>query len=137
MVMEALARKTRTPGPYIKLGRRIAELRRLKGLSQREFARLVGMSEGYPSQFEGGHNRPDSPMLRRIADVLEADLDELAVLAAHIDPRPDPDELDRAIDDTWAEYDDLTRRTQETAKRLRELMRRRRQNRPGPTPDPL
>lgn len=54
-------------------------------MSQRELANRAGISEGYVPQLETGKSRPDVPVLRRIATVLEADYEELAALAGYID----------------------------------------------------
>lgn len=78
-------------------GRRIAELRERRGLSQEECARLCGVSHSGFQKWElGGGIRPDN--LRRLAEVLEvrieqitgeAELIEPFDLAAHIDQRLD------------------------------------------------
>lgn len=85
MVTSTLARRTRPPGPYIDLGRRIKTLRERRGLSQPAFADLVGISRGYPPRLENGDNCPSPSVLRRIAAALDADYTELAELAGYID----------------------------------------------------
>lgn len=74
--------------PYAKLGERIAVLRNRMhgglGVSQRELARRVSVSEGYIPKIERGFSRPETDVLHRLAEVLEADYHELAILAGYI-----------------------------------------------------
>lgn len=74
----------RKPRPYRALGRRVAQLRRERGITQWELADQVGISHGYPPLIESGQNRPDAAILRRIASILRADYNELAVLAGFL-----------------------------------------------------
>ncbi|MBB4933225.1 transcriptional regulator with XRE-family HTH domain [Lipingzhangella halophila] len=61
------------------LGRKIAQHRKRRGLSQREFAGLVDRSEAWVSQVERGVRRIDRmSVLEAVADVLEVPLSELA-----------------------------------------------------------
>ncbi|MQA03241.1 MAG: helix-turn-helix domain-containing protein [Streptosporangiales bacterium] len=72
------------------LGRTIARLRKQRGLSQREFARLVGRSETWLSQVERGARHIDRmSVLERLADALDvpvADLAPATPAAAHEAP---------------------------------------------------
>ncbi|MBV2364651.1 helix-turn-helix domain-containing protein [Streptomonospora nanhaiensis] len=64
------------------LGRKIAQHRKRRGLSQREFARLVERSEAWVSQVERGVRRIDRmSVLETVADALEVPLSELAAEA--------------------------------------------------------
>jgi transcriptional regulator with XRE-family HTH domain len=56
------------------LGRRIKELRSRQGLSQRELARLVGLTPSTISQIESNSTYPSLPALLRIADILAVDV---------------------------------------------------------------
>jgi transcriptional regulator with XRE-family HTH domain len=56
------------------LGRRIKELRSRQGLSQRELARLVGLTPSTISQIESNSAYPSLPALLRIADILAVDV---------------------------------------------------------------
>ena len=56
------------------LGRRIKELRRRQGLSQKELARLVGLTPSTISQVESNSVYPSLPALLRIADILAVDV---------------------------------------------------------------
>ncbi|MDT0304238.1 helix-turn-helix domain-containing protein [Streptomonospora wellingtoniae] len=61
------------------LGRKIAQHRKRRGLSQREFAGLVDRSEAWVSQVERGVRRIDRmSVLEAVAEVLEVPLSELA-----------------------------------------------------------
>jgi transcriptional regulator with XRE-family HTH domain len=64
------------------LGRKIAFTRKRRGLSQKEFARLLGRSEAWVSQVERGVRRVDRmTVLEKVAAVLELPLAELAAEA--------------------------------------------------------
>jgi transcriptional regulator with XRE-family HTH domain len=61
------------------LGRKIALYRQRRGLSQREFAQLIGRSEAWVSQVERGIREAKSiDVLERVASVLEVPLADLA-----------------------------------------------------------
>lgn len=59
------------------LGDRIMVLRQQKGLSQREFARLVGTSPGLISFIERNRNKPNYQIVGRMATVLGTTTDFL------------------------------------------------------------
>jgi len=59
------------------LGDRVMELRQQKGLSQREFARLVGTSPGLISFIERNRNKPNYQIVGRMATVLGTSTDYL------------------------------------------------------------
>lgn len=64
------------------LGRKIAFNRKRRGLSQKEFAGLLGRSEAWVSQVERGVRRIDRmTVLEKVADVLEVPVAELAAEA--------------------------------------------------------
>ncbi|MFC3585689.1 helix-turn-helix domain-containing protein [Streptantibioticus rubrisoli] len=64
------------------LGRKIAFNRKRRGLSQKEFARLLNRSEAWVSQVERGVRRIDRmTVLEKVAEVLELPLAELAAEA--------------------------------------------------------
>ncbi|KDN75401.1 DNA-binding protein [Streptomyces olindensis] len=64
------------------LGRKIAFHRKRRGLSQKEFAGLLGRSEAWVSQVERGVRRIDRmTVLEKVADVLEIPVAELAAEA--------------------------------------------------------
>ena len=59
------------------LGKRIAALRRVKGLSQEEFARKSGYSVEFISLVERGVNAPSVTGLEKIAKALGVEIKDL------------------------------------------------------------
>lgn len=98
------------------LGEIIREFRELHGISQRQFARMSGLSNGYISQLEANLNNknglPISPSLeaiKQVADAMDVPLDDVL----------------RKLDDTLvdisgedSEEDDLTVRIMRLVHRL-------------------
>lgn len=78
------------------LGDRIRQLRTSKGYSLRKLAPLVGVGFSYLSKVENGKldfdGTPSQSLIHRLADVLEADEDELLLLARHL-PREMADRI--------------------------------------------
>jgi transcriptional regulator with XRE-family HTH domain len=72
-------------------GGRVRELRKLKGLSLRELAPLVGVGFTYLSKVETGRldfgDYPSDLLIVKLAKALDADADELLLLANKI-PEP-------------------------------------------------
>ena len=69
----------------MEFGQRLRDLRKQKNLSQRDLAAQVGIDFTYLSKIEGGRLDPPSEVIiRRIAQVLEADEDELINLAGKV-----------------------------------------------------
>jgi transcriptional regulator with XRE-family HTH domain len=62
------------------LGRRLRALRRLKRLTQKDLAGLLGISVSNLSTIERGDKYPRVEMLKKIARILEVPLEELFVL---------------------------------------------------------
>lgn len=77
--------KTRKPNA---LGDRIRELRTAKGYSLRKLAPLVGVGFSYLSKVENNRldsgGSPSEALIHRLAEILEADEDELLLLARHL-----------------------------------------------------
>lgn len=69
-------------------GERVRELRKAKNLGQRAFGQLVGVSHTYVSKIENEKldfgDYPSEDLIRKIAKALDADEDELLVLAKKI-----------------------------------------------------
>ncbi len=61
----------------IKIGRFIAEMRRQKGLTQRGFADMLGISDKTVSKWERGSGMPELSLMRPVCGILEIDLNEL------------------------------------------------------------
>ena len=63
------------------IGTRIRKFRERQGLSQKEFAKLIGVSNARVSNWEQGLNRPDVDILASICNVLRVDPNELLISA--------------------------------------------------------
>ena len=75
----------------MKFGNQVRQLRRAKGLGQWAFAEMVGISHTYVSKIENEKldfgDYPSEELIRKIAAVLEANEDELLILAKKIPER--------------------------------------------------
>jgi transcriptional regulator with XRE-family HTH domain len=75
----------------MKFGQRIRELRKDKGLGQRALGKLVGVSFTYISKVENHQldfgEYPSEELVRKLAKALDADEDELLVLAEKVPDR--------------------------------------------------
>ncbi len=74
-----------------KFGDRVRQLRQAKGLGQRALAKMVGISLTYVSKIENHRldfgDYPSTDVILRIAAALEANEDELLILAKKIPER--------------------------------------------------
>lgn len=52
-------------------GKHIKELREAKGISQREFAKMIGVDASNWNKIENGATRPNLPMIKRCLKELE------------------------------------------------------------------
>src|SRR5229473_5213905 len=69
----------------MEFGRRLRDLRKQKNVSQRDLAAQVGIDFTYLSKIEVGRSAPPSKeVIRHIAEVLDADEDELINLAGKV-----------------------------------------------------
>jgi transcriptional regulator with XRE-family HTH domain len=72
----------------MKFGERVRELRRAKNLGQRGLAKKIGTSFTYVSKIENHHldfgEYPSEELIRKLANALDADEDELLLLAEKI-----------------------------------------------------
>jgi HTH-type transcriptional regulator, competence development regulator len=72
----------------MKFGQRIRDLRRAKNLGQRALAKKIGISFTYVSKIENHQldfgEYPSNELIRRLAKALDADEDELLLLAEKI-----------------------------------------------------
>ncbi|WAM36575.1 helix-turn-helix domain-containing protein [Caldicellulosiruptor acetigenus] len=60
------------------IGKKIRHLRKEKGLTQKELAKLTGISQSYISELEAGiKTNPSIEIAKRIAEVLEIDICQL------------------------------------------------------------
>lgn len=73
------------------IGDRIKGLRKAKGYTLRQLAPMVGVGFAYLSKVENGRldsgGGPSESLIYRLADVLEADEEELLLLARHVPKR--------------------------------------------------
>jgi transcriptional regulator with XRE-family HTH domain len=71
---------SRKPDPCLartKFGRNVARLRRNRGITQEEFAELVGISVRYAQSLEAGEYFPALPTLLKMKSVLQSTWDEI------------------------------------------------------------
>ena len=59
------------------IGARLRKYRENRGLTQKKFAELIGVSNGRVSNWEQGINRPDADILADICRILEVSPSEL------------------------------------------------------------
>jgi len=72
-------------GRTMEFGRRLRELRKQKNISQRDLATQVAVDFTYLSKIEGGRLAPPSEdVIRRLAQALDADENELINLAGKV-----------------------------------------------------
>ncbi len=60
-----------------KIGGRIKEFRKSRGMTQQELALTIGVSKGRVSNWEQGTNRPDADIIANICEALEVSPSEL------------------------------------------------------------
>jgi transcriptional regulator with XRE-family HTH domain len=97
----------------MKFGERIRQLRQAKGMTLRDLAPLVGVGFTYLSKVENGRldfgDYPSDGLIRRLADALEADEEELFVLAERVPDRIRQRVLQRPdVFSAFADCDDQT-----------------------------
>lgn len=80
----------------MRFGDRVRELRKRQGLGQRALAARVGVNFTYVSKIENHHldfgDHPSEALIHKLADALEADEDELMLLAQRI-----PDQIRKRV----------------------------------------
>ena len=59
------------------IGKFIQEIRKEKGLTQKELAELIGVSDKTISKWENGNSSPDTSMLMSLSEALEVTVNEL------------------------------------------------------------
>ena len=79
----------------VALGKRIRELRTARKAKDPKFAQIpfssaVGISQTFLSKIESGDLPPSAEKIKKIAELLEVDADELLSLAEKIDPELTP-----------------------------------------------
>ena len=68
------------------LGKYIRNLRNKRDIGVRELGRLVDVSGVHISSIEKDKNTPSPELLRKIAVILDADVDKLQAMANQVDP---------------------------------------------------
>jgi transcriptional regulator with XRE-family HTH domain len=82
---------TKTKKPF---GTLVREKRTAKGISLRKFAEMVGVSPTYLSQVEQGNcDPPTAERVKRIAEILGENSDELTALAGRV-----PEDVQRLLE---------------------------------------
>lgn len=61
----------------MKLGEKIKQLRKSKGISQEELASMLKINRNYLSRIETGKSEPTSSILKQIAEIFSIDLNSL------------------------------------------------------------
>lgn len=56
------------------IGQRIREMRKMKNISQKDLAKMTGITQANMNRIENGRYSPGLDILARIADALEYDL---------------------------------------------------------------
>lgn len=69
----------------IQIGTRIKELRKEKGISQKDFAKLVGINYSTYSNYENNNREPTKAQLKKIADALNVSVDNLLGVPEYVD----------------------------------------------------
>lgn len=110
------------------LGGRLAQLRHARGYSQKELARMAGISDSYVAHLEGDKNRPSREVLLKLAMALEAPPADLLSAAGY------PVEVDEAR--RQATLDRLESRIVELLAEVRALREGEGRGRASPIPSP-
>ena len=61
----------------MKLGEKIKQLRKSKGISQEDLASMLKINRNYLSRIETGKSEPTSSVLKQIAEIFSVDLNSL------------------------------------------------------------
>lgn len=76
-------------------GRRLAQLRKRRGLSQVEVAKRLGIHQSLISQYERGYLRLHGALVVRLAAVLDTTPDQILGTGELADGEPQPPTIDR------------------------------------------
>lgn len=79
----------------MKLGEKIKQLRKSKGISQEELASMLKINRNYLSRIETGKSEPTSGILKNIAEIFTVDLNSLLDIS---DENKNTDKLKYIID---------------------------------------
>lgn len=107
----------------IDLGTRLKISRKRKGLSQKEAADKLNISNAVLSNYERNKRDPDTEILKKMAKLYSVSVDYLLGLTNNAIPSDNEDEFWKAIDDpelyTW--WEELPKNEVEELKKLREM----------------
>lgn len=87
LMVTLLASEEQVTPLKLRVGKRIAQLRKAAKLSQTELGSVCGVSSSYFGHVERGARLPARDVLKRAAVLLDVDSDELLELAEYIEPR--------------------------------------------------
>ena len=96
------------------IGNKIKELRRSKGMSQKDIADKLGVTSQAVSKWENGKNLPDMMMLSRIADILQVSCDELHNPEKTLEKLDNPEFQKRNVEEGDKENTDNTGENEES-----------------------
>lgn len=91
------------------LGKTIAQMRKERGLTQDEFAKILHVSQSAVSHWERGRSLPDTLQLFQVAEFFGVTVDELkAQIVADDEPKTPKDEIEDTSEaeaplDDWTE----------------------------------
>jgi transcriptional regulator with XRE-family HTH domain len=98
------------------LGRRLAALRKERGLTQTDLAKKLGTAQAVISDYERGKLRPNPEILVRLAKVLDVSADEL--LGLRPPPKTETARLNRRFLRRLQQIDRLPKRDQDALLRM-------------------
>ena len=96
------------------IGNKIKELRRSKGMSQKDIADKLGVTSQAVSKWENGKNLPDMMMLSSIADILQVSCDELHNPEKTLEKLDNPEFQKRNVEERDKENTDNTGENEKT-----------------------
>src|SRR5262249_5971688 len=109
LAADMAGRPPKTPAPPF--GRRISTLRKERGLSQEQFARLLGTTRGMVEYYERRARNPSLEVVQQVAQVLGATVAELAGEDSQKKPRTHPGPISK-LEERFEQIRRLPRRQQ-------------------------
>ena len=106
----SMARQERTKATSETIGRRLARLRKERGITQTELAAQLGVTQSHVSEWERGNLRLHGELIAKIAQHLSVSADELLGLTS-ADDRPHAP--NRRLVRRLRDFDKLPKRDQE------------------------
>lgn len=95
-------------------GKRLAELRKKRGLTQQQLCDLIGVHVTQLSNYEAGRSQPTLEVIRKMALALDVTADELVFDKTERQPRIDDKELMR----NWEKVEHLPEEDKQTIKKI-------------------